>query len=79
MVLCLVYETVVPRRGGADVGQGKAKSRDEPETWSEPLHVFCTRGGKLILWNTSLFLDQIRHVYLGKAHDLRPDLKEVDS
>ena len=28
----------------------------------------------LVLWNTDRPPDQIRHVYLGKAHALRPDL-----
>lgn len=28
----------------------------------------------LVLWNTSLSPDQIRHVYLGDARKLRPDL-----
>ena len=30
----------------------------------------------LVLWNTDLSPDQIRHVYLGKARGLRPDLEE---
>lgn len=28
----------------------------------------------LILWNTDRPIDQIKHVYLGKAAELRPDL-----
>jgi chorismate mutase len=32
----------------------------------------CIRA--LVLWNTDLPADQIRHVYLGKARALRPDL-----
>jgi chorismate mutase len=34
----------------------------------------CIRA--LILWNTNLPLDRIRHVYLGRARALRPDLVE---
>lgn len=30
----------------------------------------------LVLWNTDRAPDQIRHVYLGKARTLRPDLTE---
>jgi chorismate mutase len=30
----------------------------------------------LVHWNTDLSADQIRHVYLGKAQALRPDLME---
>lgn len=30
----------------------------------------------LVLWNTDLSPDRIRHVYLGKARVLRPDLEE---
>jgi chorismate mutase len=30
----------------------------------------------LVLWNTDRFPDQIRHVYLGRARALRPDLVE---
>ena len=30
----------------------------------------------LVLWNTDLRADQIRHVYLGRARTLRPDLVE---
>ena len=30
----------------------------------------------LVLWNTERSPDQIRHVYLGKARALRPDLVE---
>jgi chorismate mutase len=30
----------------------------------------------LVLWNTDLPPDQIRHVYLGRARALRPDLVE---
>jgi len=30
----------------------------------------------LVLWNTNLPSDQIRHVYLGRARVLRPDLAE---
>lgn len=34
----------------------------------------------LVLWNTDLRPDQIRHVYLGRAATLRPDLmKEVET
>jgi len=31
----------------------------------------------LVLWNTDLRSDQIRHIYLGRACALRPDLIEV--
>lgn len=34
----------------------------------------CIRA--LVLWNTDLHPDQIRHVYLGRARTLRPDLVE---
>ncbi len=30
----------------------------------------------LVLWNTDLSPDQVRHVYLGRARALRPDLLE---
>lgn len=30
----------------------------------------------LVLWNTTLSPDQIRHVYLGNTRTLRPDLME---
>ena len=30
----------------------------------------------LVLWNTVRSPEQIRHVYLGRARDLRPDLAE---
>jgi len=30
----------------------------------------------LVLWNTDRPLDQVRHVYLGRARALRPDLVE---
>jgi len=30
----------------------------------------------LILWNTDLPAEQIRHIYLGEARQLRPDLQE---
>jgi len=30
----------------------------------------------LVLWNTDLPPDQVRHVYLGRARVLRPDLTE---
>ena len=30
----------------------------------------------LVLWNTDLSPEQIRHVYLGRARTLRPDLAE---
>jgi len=30
----------------------------------------------LVLWNTDLPPDQVRHVYLGRARALRPDLAE---
>jgi len=30
----------------------------------------------LLLWNTELAQDQIRHVYLGEARQLRPDLAQ---
>jgi len=32
----------------------------------------------LVLWNTDRHLDQIRHVYLGRARALRPDLVQHD-
>jgi len=35
----------------------------------------CIRA--LVLWNTDLPADQIRHVYLGEARMLRPDLAPV--
>lgn len=30
----------------------------------------------LLLWNTDLTQDRIRHIYLGEARQLRPDLTE---
>ena len=32
----------------------------------------------LVLWNTDLPADQVRHVYLGQARTLRPDLTEEE-
>jgi chorismate mutase len=32
----------------------------------------------LVLWNTDLPADQVRHVYLGEARTLRPDLMEEE-
>jgi chorismate mutase len=32
----------------------------------------------LVLWNTDLPSDQVRHVYLGRARALRPDLVEEE-
>ncbi len=32
----------------------------------------------LVLWNTDLPFDQIRHIYLGSARALRPDLVEEE-
>ena len=34
----------------------------------------CIRA--LVLWNTELPAERIRHVYLGEARALRPDLLE---
>jgi chorismate mutase len=36
----------------------------------------CIRA--LLLWNTDLPADQVRHVYIGKARALRPDLAAED-
>jgi chorismate mutase len=79
-VACVIFtatpdlDTAYPARAAREMGWMTTPLLCEQEMVVEGGLPRCIRA--LLLWNTDLPADQIRHVYLGKARALRPDLAE---
>jgi len=77
-IACVIFtatpdlDTAYPARAAREMGWMTTPLLCEQEMVVKSGLPRCIRV--LILWNTDLTADQIRHVYLGKAHALRPDL-----
>ena len=70
-------DAVYPARAAHEMGWGNTPLLCVQEMAVAKSLPRCIRV--LVLWNTDLRPDQIRHVYLGRALALRPDLmKEVE-
>jgi chorismate mutase len=79
-IACVIFtttpdlDTAYPARAAREMGWMTTPLLCEQEMMVKGGLPRCIRA--LILWNTDLPADQIRHVYLGKARALRPDLAE---
>jgi len=79
-VACIIFtatpdlDTGYPARAARDMGWMDTPLLCEQEMVVKGGMPRCIRV--LMLWNTDLGPEQIRHVYLGKAQALRPDLAE---
>jgi chorismate mutase len=77
-IACVIFtatpdlDTAYPARAAREMGWLTTPLLCEQEMVVKGGMPRCIRA--LILWNTDLPADQIRHVYLGKARALRPDL-----
>ena len=82
-VACVIFtatpdlDTAYPARAAREMGWMTTPLLCEQEMTVKGGLPRCIRA--LLLWNTDLPPEQIRHVYLGKARALRPDLAEEDT
>jgi chorismate mutase len=79
-IACVIFtatpdlDTAYPARAAREMGWMTTPLLCEQEMGVKGGLPRCIRA--LLLWNTDLPADQIRHVYLGKARALRPDLAQ---
>jgi chorismate mutase len=77
-IACVIFtatpdlDTVYPARAAREMGWMTTPLLCEQEMVVKSGMPRCIRV--LLLWNTDLPADQVRHIYLGKARALRPDL-----
>jgi chorismate mutase len=81
-IACVIFtatpdlDTAYPARAARELGWMTTPLLCEQEMVVKGGMGRCIRA--LLLWNTDLPADRIRHVYLGKARALRPDLATED-
>ena len=81
-IACVIFtatpdlDTAYPARAAREMGWMSTPLLCEQEMVVKGGMPRCIRA--LLLWNTDLPADQVRHVYLGKARALRPDLSRQD-
>jgi chorismate mutase len=81
-IACVIFtatpdlDTAYPARAAREMGWMTTPLLCEQEMVVKGGMPRCIRA--LLLWNTELTADQVRHVYLGKARALRPDLATAE-
>jgi chorismate mutase len=81
-IACVIFtatpdlDTAYPARAARELGWTTTPLLCEQEMVVKGGMGLCIRA--LLLWNTDLPANQLRHVYLGKARALRPDLASAE-
>ncbi|MBN1978066.1 MAG: chorismate mutase [Anaerolineae bacterium] len=81
-IACVIFtatpdlDTAYPARAAREMGWMTTPLLCEQEMAVKSGLPHCIRV--LLLWNTDLPADRVRHVYLGKARALRPDLANAE-